>query len=176
MSTLEHEVTIDETHALSFADISKILSGRVSGASILYVDLESIRTEYTLRNMLGAHDASCILLTSKLGGIVQRHWTVLCKRGNKYSFFDSLAMRFGQLDRLLQSNKLTSFLKKIHAEKSTRKLQAHITKIRTCGCWAAVRSAKFKLSNSQFVKWVTSTKDVEPDRVVVKLCYLGLLS
>ena len=176
MATLEHEINIDETHALSFADISRILSGRVKGCSILYVDLEAIRGPYTKENMIGEHDASCLLLTSKLGGVLQRHWTVLCKHKNKFSFFDSLALRFPQLDSLLASNKLTSFLKSIRAEKSTRKLQAHITKIRTCGAWAAIRCAKWKLTNSQFVKWITSTKDSTPDRTVVKLCFLGLLT
>ena len=176
MGTLEQEISIDETHPLSFQDISRILSGRVKGASILYVDLESIRGPLTKTNMIGEHDSSCILLTSKIGAIVQRHWTVLCKHKKGFSFFDSLALRWPQLDALLMDERLTLFLKSIKAERSTRKLQAHITKIRTCGCWAAVRCAKHKLTNSQFVKWVTSVRNVVPDRTVVKLCYLGLLT
>ena len=42
MGTLEHDITIDESEALSFADISRILNGRVKGCSILYVDLENV--------------------------------------------------------------------------------------------------------------------------------------
>jgi hypothetical protein len=174
--TLEHEIQIDETHALSFADISRILNGRIKGCSILYVDLETMKGPLTKANMLGQHDCACVLLTSHEGGVLQRHWTVLLKVGTRICFFDSLALRFSQLDSLLGDRKFTTFLKSINAERSTRKLQAHIAKIRTCGCWAAVRCAKFRLTNSQFVKWITSERNSSPDRTVVKLCYIGLLS
>jgi len=176
MVTLEHEIKIDESNALSFQDISRILNGRVRGCSVLYVDLESIKGPLTKSNMLGEHDCACILLTSHLGGLLQRHWTVLLKVKTKYCFFDSLALRFPQIDELLGDKKLTQFLKSIKAERSTRQLQEHIKKIRTCGCWAAVRCAKYKLTNSQFVKWITSNRNSHPDRTVVKLCYIGILS
>ena len=176
MATLEHEITIDETHALSFADISRILSGRIRGCSILYVDLETMKGPLSLSRMLGDHDVACILITSKLGGILQRHWTVLLKIKSKYAFFDSLALRFPQLDALIGDKRLTDFLKKIKAERSTRKLQEHISKIRTCGCHVAVRCAKFRLSNSQYVKWITSDRHSTSDRTVVKLCLIGLLT
>ncbi len=176
MTTLEHEITIDEKKPLSFQDISRILKGRVKGCSMVYVDLETIRGELTLSRMLGEHDCACILLTSHVGGVLQRHWTVLLKVKHRYCFFDSLALRFPQLDSLLGDKRLTDFLKKIKVERSTRKLQAHISKIRTCGCWAAVRCAKFRLTNSQFVKWITSNKHMVPDRTVVKLCLIGLLT
>ena len=175
MPTLEHELTLDESHALSFADISRIINGRIKGCSILYVDLETIKGPLTKSNMIGEHDCACILLTSRVGGL-QRHWTVLLKHGAKFSFFDSLALRFPEIDALLGDRKLTKFLKSIHAERSTRKLQEHIRKIRTCGAWAAVRCAKFRLTNSQFVKWITSERNSSPDRTVIKLCYIGLLS
>lgn len=176
MPTLEHEILIDESKPLSFADISRIISGRIKGSSILYVDLEAVRGPYTKARLLGQHDCACVLLTSKQGGVLQRHWTVLLRVGTKFSFFDSLALTFPQLDSLLGSNKLTTFLKSIKSERSTRQLQEHIQKIRTCGCWAAVRCAKFRLTNSQFVKWITSNRNSTPDRTVVKLCYIGLLS
>ena len=176
MGTLEHDITIDETQPLSFADISRILNGRVKGCSILYVDLENVRGKYTLERLLGQHDCACILITAKATGQTQRHWTVLHRLKNKYYFFDSLALRWPTLDALIGDNRLTTFLKSIKAVPSTRKLQAHIRKIRTCGCWAAIRCAKYKLNYSQFVKWVTSNRHTTADRTVVKLCYLGLLT
>ena len=176
MPTLEHEITIDESQPLSFADISRIVSGRIKGCSIVYCDLETVKPPYTMSKVLGEHDCACVLLSSNLGGVLQRHWTVLLKRGKKYSFFDSLALRFSQIDALLGSKDFTNFLKESKCEKSTRKMQEHITKVRTCGCHAAVRCAKFKLSNSEYVKWLTSSRSSTADRTVVKLCYLGLLS
>jgi hypothetical protein len=173
MSTLEHEITVDESQPLSFADISRIVSGRIRGCSILYVDLETIKTKYTLERLLGQHDCACLLITA-LGN--QRHWTVLSKLKGKYYFFDSLALRWPMLDTLIGDNKLTTFLKSIKAVPSTRKLQAHIRKVKTCGCHASVRCAKYKLTNSEYVKWLTSNRHSTADRTVVKLCYLGLLT
>ena len=175
MSTLEHDISIDESEALSFADISRILSGRVKGCSILYVDLENVKQKYTLERLLGQHDCACILVTAHAAGD-QRHWTVLHKLKGTYYFFDSLALNWPMLDQLIGDNRLTTFLKTIKAQKSTRKLQAHIRKIRTCGCHAAIRCAKYKLNYSQYVKWLTSNRNSTADRTVVKLCYLGLLS
>ena len=178
MGTLESEITVDESKPLSFADISRIISGRIRGCSILYVDLETIKLKtYTLDRLLGQHDCACLLITAQgQGGGVQRHWTVLHKLKNKYYFFDSLALRWPMLDSLIGDNRLTTFLKSIKAVPSTRKLQAHITKVRTCGCWAAVRCAKYKLNYTQFVKWVTSNRHSTADRTVVKLCLIGLLT
>ena len=176
MPTLEHEITIDESQPLSFADISRIISGRIKGCSIVYCDLETVKPPYSMSRILGDHDCACVLLTSNLGGVLQRHWTVLIKRGKQYSYFDSLALRFPQIDALLGSQDFTIFLKESNVERSTRKLQEHITKIRTCGCHAAVRCAKYKLSNAQYVKWLTSSRHSTADRTVVKLCYLGLIS
>jgi hypothetical protein len=178
MGTLESEITLDESKALSFADISRIITGRIHGCSILYVDLETIKAKtYTLERMLGQHDCACLLITAiSPGGGVQRHWTVLHKLKNRYYFFDSLALRWPLLDSLIGDTRLSTFLKSIKAVPSTRKLQAHIRKVRTCGCWAAVRCAKYKLSYSEFVKWVTSNRHSTADRTVVKLCLIGLLT
>ena len=116
MGTLEHDITIDESQPLSFADISRILNGRVKGCSILYVDLENVRGKYTLERLLGQHDCACILITAKATGQIQRHWTVLHKLKNKYYFYDSLALRWSTLDALIGDNRLTTFLKSIKAQ------------------------------------------------------------
>ena len=172
MTTLEHEISIDESQPLSFADISRILSGRVKCVSILYVDLENVKGKYTLERLLGQHNCACLLITAAGN---QRHWTVLSKLKSKYYFFDSLALRWPMLDALIGDNRLTSFLKSIKAVPSTRKLQAHIRKVRTCGCHAAIRCAKYKLNYSEYVKWLTSSRNSTADRTV-RLCYLGLLT
>lgn len=176
MGTLESEITLDESKPLSFADISRIIKGRIRGCSILYVDLETIRGKYTVERLIGQHDCACILITATNNGGVQRHWTVLHKLKNRYYFFDSLALRWPMLDALIGDNRLTSFMKSIKAVPSTRKLQAHIKMIRTCGCWAAVRCAKYQLNYTQFVKWVTSNRHTTADRTVVQLCLIGLLT
>ena len=174
--SLEREITLDESEPLSFADISRILNGRVKGCSILYVDLENVRGEYTLSKLLGQHDCACILITATSSGQTQRHWTVLHKLKGKYYFFDSLGLPWPLMAALIGDNKLTTFLKSIKAVPSTRKLQAHIKKIRTCGCWASIRCSKYKLTYTQFVKWITGNRTSTPDREVTKLCYLGLLT
>jgi len=176
MKTLAQEITIDERNALTFADISRILSARVKGMSVLYVDLEVIKGKYTESRLIGGHDCACILITARRGNQVQRHWTVLLKIKNHYEFFDSLGLSWTALSGIIGNTKLQDFLTSIRAVPSKRKLQAHIRKIRTCGCWAAIRCAKYKLTNAQFVKWVTSVDSRDPDRTVVSLCYIGLLT
>ena len=175
MSTLSHELDQEENESLSFQDISRILSGRVKNASIVYSDLETIRGNYSLARILGSHDCACCLVTARRGRQVQRHWCTLLRIKGKIYWFDSLALPFSELDSLIGDNKLTSFLKKVKAVPNHRKLQAHLSKVKTCGCWTALRCAKYKLTNQQFVTWITSGNPrMDLDRKVAMLCYIGL--
>ena len=183
MSTLSHELSMDESEALSFADISRILSNRVKNLSVVYVDLIAHKGLYSPETILGKHNVAAILLTVVVPGgrTQQRHWTALIRLPRKgrdeYQFFDSLAMKWPVLTELLNdSGKFVAFLKKINARPSTRQLQEHIRKVRTCGAWVSVRAAKHQLTNAQFVHWILSEKGTHPDRTIIKLCYLGLLT
>jgi hypothetical protein len=175
--TLKQLVNIDESMALSFPEISKILTGRFGkGKTIFFCDLETIKGEYTQQNIIGHHNCACILLSAVLGGTTQRHWTCLLKTAKGYSFFDSLGMTWKTLDHLLGDTRLTDFLRKIKAEPSIRKLQSHSRKVRTCGCHVATRLAFNKKTNSEYVKFITSDRHRTVDETVVNLCVIGLLN
>ena len=175
--SLKELVNIDESLALSFPEISKILTGRFGqGRTIFFCDLETIRGEYTEKRIIGHHDCAAILLTAKLGGQTQRHWTCICRNKKGYSFFDSQGMTWKTLDNLLGSTKFTTFLREIKAEPSTRKLQSHSRKVRTCGCHVAIRMAFFKKTNSEYVKFITSDRHSKVDETVVTMCVVGLLN
>ena len=177
-ATLKELVQIDEGLALSFPEISRILSGRFgTGKSIFYCDLETINSpEYSTEQIIGQHTCSAILLSACLGGTTQRHWTCLVRTKKGFSFFDSLGMTWKTLDHILGDSRLTIFLQKIKAEPSIRKLQSHSRKVRTCGCHIACRMAFWKKSNAEYVKFITSDRHRKVDETVVTLCTLGLLN
>ena len=176
-STLKALVQLDESLALSFPEISKILTGRFGqGKTIYYCDLETVKGSYTRERLIGQHDCAAILISADLGGGVQRHWTALLRSKKGFSFFDFLGMTYRTLDHLLGDTRLTDFLREIKAEPSTRKLQSHSRKVRTCGCHIAVRMAFFKKSNSEYVKFITSDRHRTVDETVVTLCCIGLLN
>jgi len=177
MATLKALVQLDEKLALSFPEISKILTGRFGqGKTIYYCDLETVKGGYTRERLIGQHDCAAILVSADLGGGVQRHWTALIKNKKGFSFFDSLGMTYRTLDHLLGDTRLTDFLREIKAEPSTRKLQSHSRKIRTCGCHISVRMALCKKTNSEYVKFITSDRHRTVDETVVTLCAIGLLN
>ena len=177
MSTLKALVQIDEAKALSFPEIAKILTGRFGrGKTIYYCDLETVKGGYTQEKIIGHHNCAAVLISANLGGGIQRHWTALIKHRKGYSFFDSLGMTFRTLDHLLGDTRLTDFLRSIKAEPSTRKLQSHSRKIRTCGCHIAVRMAFNEKTNSEYVKFITSDRHRTVDETVVTLCTIGLLN
>ena len=176
-TTLKELVRIDESMALSFPEIAKILTGRFGkGKTIYYCDLETVKGRYTQNNIIGHHDMAAVLLSASLGGTTQRHWTCLIKNAKGFSFFDSLAMSWKTLDKLLGDTRLTDFLREIKAEPSTRKLQSHSRKVRTCGCHISVRLAFHKKTNAQYVKFITSDRHRTVDETVVTLCTIGLLN
>ena len=176
--TLKELLQIDESTALSFPEISRILTGRFGrGKTIYYCDLETIKGRYTQHNIIGHHNMAAILLSASIGGgPTQRHWTALIKTAKGYSFFDSLGMSWKTLDNLLGDTRLTDFLGEIKAERSTRKLQSHSRKVRTCGCHVATRLAFHKKTNKQYVKFITSDRHRTVDETVVTLCCIGLLN
>jgi len=184
MSTLAHELKVDESKPTSFATISRILEGRVSGLRMTYVDLINHKGQYTVESILGSHNAAAILLTVIVPGskVQQRHWTLLIRqknsrKGNEFQFFDSLAIKPQSLTRLLNDNgKFVNFLKRIKAKLSVKQLQEDIKKVRTCGAWISVRAAKYKLTNAEFVRWILSERNSTGDITVIRLCYLGLLT
>ena len=177
MSTLKELVRIDESLALSFPEISKILTGRFGkGKTIFYCDLETVKGRYTQQNIIGHHDMAAVLLSASIGPSTQRHWTGLIKNAKGYSFFDSLAMSWKTLDHLLKDTRLTDFLREIKAEPSTRKLQSHSRLVRTCGCHLSIRLAFHKKTNSEYVKFITSYRNMKVDEIVVLLCCIGLLN
>ena len=177
MSTLGEELKVDENTPISFQDITKQLSGRVSGLSMVYVDLINHKEEYSLHSILGRHNVAAILLTVVVPGSrkQQRHWACLVKNKKGFFWFDSLAIPWTSLSRMLHDDgKFVSFLKSIRAKPSTKVLQENRKKIRTCGLWLVCRAAKYKLTNSEFTRWILSIRGSHPDRTVAMLTYFGM--
>jgi len=177
MKNLQRELDIEQDTALSFKQISRILSGHAHGASFVFIDLETVQAPYSIENMIGKHDCSCILLTVQAGRKKSRHWCTLVSptKGHGYQFFDSLALSVSRLNHLLNDNgKFTTFLKKIRATMQLKALQKSLMHVKTCGLFTAVRCSQFKKSNHEFTTWITSVNGLTSDRVCVMLCYLGL--
>ena len=176
MATLGEELKQDESTPISFQDITKQLQGRVKGLSMVYVDLISHKGEYTLQSILGRHNVAAVLLTVVVPGDrkQQRHWACLVKNKKGFFWFDSLAIPWTSLTRMLRDNgRFVNFLKSIHAKPSTRVLQENRKKIRTCGLWLVTRAAKFRMTNAEFVRWILSIRGSHPDRTVAMLTYFG---
>ena len=179
MTTLGEELKVDENTPISFADITRQLQGRVHGLSMVYVDLINHKGDYSLQSILGRHNVAAILLTVMAPGSrkKQRHWASLVKNKKGFYWFDSLAIPWNTLTKMLHDNgKFVNFLKSINAKPSTKVLQENRKKIRTCGLWLTVRAAKYKLSNAEFVRWILSIRGTHADRTIATLCYFGMLT
>ncbi len=177
IKTLQRELLIEQDTAMSFKQISRILSGHAHGASFVFVDLETVQVAFTIDNMIGKHDCACVLLTVQAGRKKSRHWCTLVAptKGHGYQFFDSLALSVSRLNHLLQDNgKFTRFLKKINATMQLKGLQKSLLRVKTCGLFTAVRCSQFKKTNAEFTRWITSVNGLTSDKVVVFLCYMGL--
>ena len=179
--TLRQELKYDESQALDFRDIRRILDrrgGKSHGLRAGYVDLESVMGEYTLERFLpSGHNACCILLSAHLGGGVQRHWTSLVRNSKGLFFFDSLNLGSPMLARILDDDgKFSKFLKKHKAVFNHKKVQASHKLVRTCGLHTAVRVFCYKMSNPQYLHWLLSaTSCMNPDQLVALMTIIGHL-
>lgn len=179
--TLAQELKWDESQALDFRDIRRILEsrgGKSHGLRAGYVDLESVRGKYTLERFLPkGHNACCILLTAKIGAGTQRHWTSLVRNSKGLFFFDSLNLGYGMLGQILGDNgKFVRFLKKTNAKLNSKKIQKNHRQVRTCGLHTAVRIFCWQMSNSQYLQYLLSMANcLDPDQLVAMLTIIGHL-
>ena len=179
--TLKQELKYDESQALDFRDIRRILDqrgGKSHGLRAGYVDLESAKGAYTMERFLPAgHNACCVLLTTTLGGGTQRHWTSLVRNSKGVFFFDSLDLGNAMLTKILQDGgKFVNFLQKIGAKSHNKKLQASHKLIRTCGLHTAVRVFCWQMSNSEYIRYLLSaTNCMSPDQLVALMTIIGHL-
>ena len=179
--TLAQELKWDESDPLDFRDIRRIIDnrgGKAHGLRAGYVDLESVKGEYTEKRFLPAgHNCCCILLTAHLGGKIQRHWVSLVRNGKGLWFFDSLALGPPMLTRILgDKGKFASFLKKIGAKMNSKKVQASHKLIKTCGLHTAVRVFCWQMSNHEYLQYLLSmTNCLTPDKLVALLTIIGHL-
>ena len=179
--TLAEELKWDESEALDFRDIRRILDssgGKAHGLKAGYVDLESVHGDYTLKRFLpGPHNACCILLSAYLGGKVQRHWTSLVRNSKGVFFFDSLDLKAQTLSKILEDGgKFVKFLKSVGANVVNKKLQESHKMIRTCGLHVCVRVFCWQMSNAQYIKYLLSaTNCVSPDKLVALMTIIGHL-
>ena len=179
--TLAQELKWDESVALDFRDIRRILDqsgGKAHHLRAGYVDYESVHGKLTLERFLPrGHNACCILLTASIGGAPQRHWTSLIRNKKGIFFFDSLSLGFPLLSKILDDDgKLVIFLKKIGAKLNTKKVQKNHKKIRTCGLHTAVRLFCHQMSNSEYLQYILSMANcLDADQLVSLLTIIGHL-
>ena len=179
--TLAEELRWDESVALDFRDIRRILDnsgGKAHGLKAGYVDLESVRGPYDLKRFLPSpHNSCAILLTAELGGRMQRHWVSLVRNSKGIFFFDSLNLGLPTLTKLLDDRgKFSSFLKKIGAKISNKKIQASHKKVKTCGLHTAVRLFCWQMSNASYYQYLLSmTNCIPADTLVALLTVIGHL-
>ena len=179
--TLAEELKWDESKPLDFRDIRRIIDnrgGKAHGLRAGYVDLETVKGEYTLKRFLPAgHNCCCILLTAHLGGAVQRHWVSLIRNPKGLFFFDSLKLGSAMLSRVLDDRgKFANFLKKIRASYNSKKVQSHHKMVRTCGLHTAVRIFCYEMTNAQYLAYLLSmTNCMNPDQLVALLTIIGHL-
>ena len=179
MRTLTTDMRWDESQALDFSEIKRILDsrgGQAKGLRCGYVDLESVHGKFDLPRFLPAqHNTCAILLTTRITGPIQRHWVSLCRNPKGVFFFDSLNLGYAMLTKILDdSGKFVAFLKKIRAKLNTRKLQSSAKQIRTCGLWTAVRLWCWKMTNPEFHHYITNAPScLRPDQTVALLTLIG---
>ena len=179
--TLAQELKWDESEALDFRDIRRIIDnrgGKAHGLRAGYVDLESVRGDYTEKRFLPpGHNSCCILLSAKIGGNVQRHWVSLIRNSKGTFFFDSLSLGLPMLSRILDDKgKFVKFLKKIGAKLNTKKIQTSHKLVRTCGLHTAVRIFCWKMTNAEYLNYILSmARCLNPDQLVALLTIIGHL-
>ena len=177
--TLKQELRYDESNALDFRDIRRILDqrgGKSHGLRAGYVDLESVRGPLTVERFLpSGHNACCILLTAHIGSKVQRHWTALVRNSKGMFFFDSLALG-PMLGKILGDNGAFYKFIKRHCRLNTRPTQKSHKMVRTCGLHAAIRLFCWKMSNAEYLRWLFSaTSCMDADQLVAMLTIIGHL-
>ena len=179
MRTLNTDLRWDESQALDFSEIKRILDsrgGQAKGLRCGYVDLESVHGKYDLPRFLpAAHNSCAILLTTRITHNIQRHWVCLLRNTKGVFFFDSLNLGYAMLTKILDdSGKFVSFLKNIRAKPNTNKLQSSAKMIRTCGLWTAVRIWCWKMSNPSFHHYITNAPScLRPDQTVALMTMIG---
>ena len=170
--SLASEIQTDESTALDYEDISKLLSGRVKSMRLGFVDLETVKS-FTLDTFLPHHRNCCaVLLTAGFGNKVQRHWSLMCRNTHGIFFWESLGLGGSMLQKVTGSAKFLEFLRKHRVQINNHQVQRESRKIRTCGLHVAVRISKYDMTNRQYNTWLTSMK-LHPDETVALLCYLG---
>ena len=177
--TLRQELKWDESQALDFRDIRRIIDnrgGKAHGLRAGYVDLESVKGKYDLKRFLPAgHNSCCILLSAHLGGAVQRHWVSLVRNSKGLFFFDSLKLGLPMLARILDDNgKFSNFLRTHNAKMNTKKVQASHKLVRTCGLHTAVRIFCWEMSNTEYLQYILSM-NMSADQLVALLTIIGHL-
>ena len=169
--TLHSELVHDESEALNFEDLKRMLTGRVKNVKAGFVDLEENK-DWSMRKLLpSSRNATFVLMTAKVTGRTQRHWGVLIRNHFGFQFFESLGFGYKTIKQIITTPQFVDFLVGHRFKGTTHKLQRGLSKIRTCGLHCIVRLVKYDLNNNQYAHWLKSAGS--PDRIVAMLCYIG---
>ena len=128
--SLAHEIITDESTALDYEDIAKLLSGRVKGMKLGFVDLETLKS-YSMETFLPRHrNCCCVLLTASFGNKIQRHWSVLVRNKRGIFFYESLGLGPVMLEKVTGSSKFLNLLKTNRVRINNHQVQRESKKIR----------------------------------------------
>ena len=159
---------------LDFTQIKTIVGHR---CNIGFRDHESLPSNPSLSQILGSHDAVCILLHVLHGASGIAHWVCLIKGTPQrpVQFFDPLGHDLRGLYKITKEEpKLIRALQGHKYHSNLNKVQAQKTSVRDCGCHCAIRCVFWKWSNRDYVRFLR-THYGSTDDTVTSLCALHLL-
>ena len=104
--TLAKELLVDETTALTWHELHRMMSGRIPHMKAKMMDLEEHRGPFKTQDFLPRHINACfVLLTASLSGRPQRHWGILVRNSAGVDFFDSLALKKHEISHIVTNGK-----------------------------------------------------------------------
>ena len=176
MKTLRSQLNFDESQAINFLTVKKILQHRVKDLKVAFWDLEdNWKKEFVLKKILPKYsNCVAVLLKAHIGKKPQYHWgTVIRNKKGKLFWWDSLGLSDASLNKVLKDNgKFVRFLHQNKIQMNRTKFQSSSRKIRTCGLHLCVRLSQFQLSNSEYNTWLRSMR-TNADDLVALLTFIG---
>ena len=166
--SLAKELKHEESIALDFSEIKRILAGRVKNLKVGFVDLESGFNDHDLLK----RSQVLVLMTANVSGNTQRHWGVLTHNKKGLFFYESLGMGVKVIRRIINTPSFADWLVKHKAKVNTFKHQKDSHAVRTCSLHCICRVVKKDLSNKEYNHWLHSVP-LTPDMTVSLITYLG---
>ena len=174
MRSFPELLKIERGIALDFDQIKALAVGVDLGMR----DHEDLPEHPTLKDVVGNHDAVCVLLhvlgpRGSVGSV--GHWVLVIQRP-RLAFFDPLGKPLSHLYSITsEPPKLVHAFKGHKFEFSSVALQRSVKGVRSCGCHCAVRAVFRSWRTRDYEKFIQSHYGT-PDDTVETMCTLNILS